>query len=239
MTTDAADAPTPAEAPAPGPGRLTGRLTAVAVVHRILVKTWEEPFSTAIDKRAVEGRVRLQRLGLAGDVQCDRKHHGGIHAAVYAYADEEAAWWATELDREIPPGLFGENLRTSGVDVTGAEIGEHWQVGEPGEGVLLEVTSPRTPCRTFSDRMGEPRWVKRFAQRNFPGAYLRVLTDGSVAAGDDVRVVHRPGHGVRIGDVTAGATPETMRTLLEAAADLDLALDPGLRRKARRVLDRA
>jgi MOSC domain-containing protein YiiM len=216
----------------------SGTVTAVAVVHKLLVKTWEEPFSTAIDKRPVEGRVLLQRLGLAGDVQCDRKHHGGVHAAVYAYADEDAAWWAAELGREITPGLFGENLRTSGVDVTGAEIGEHWRVGPAGEGVLLEVASPRSPCRTFADRMAEPRWVKRFTVKNAPGAYLRVLEPGSVAAGDELRVVHRPGHGVRIGDVTAVATPVTMRRLLAVAEDLDLTLDPGLRRHAVRVSKR-
>jgi|tagenome__1003787_1003787.scaffolds.fasta_scaffold20224929_1 MOSC domain-containing protein YiiM len=213
----------------------SGTVSAVAVVHKLLVKTWEEPFSTAIDKRPVEGRVLLQRLGLAGDVQCDRKHHGGVHAAVYAYADEDAAWWAAELDREITPGLFGENLRTSGIDVTGAEIGEQWQVGPVGEGVLLEVASPRLPCRTFADRMAEPRWVKRFTVKNAPGAYLRVLEAGSVAAGDEVRVGFRPGHGVTIGDVTAKAAPATMRRLLEAADRLDLTLDPGLRRQAVRV----
>lgn len=218
---------------------VAGTLTAVAVVHKLLRKSWEEPFSTAIDKRPVEGRVPLQRLGLAGDVQCDRAHHGGVHAAVYAYADEDAAWWAAELDREITPGLFGENLRTTGIDVTGAEIGERWQVGPLGEGVLLEVASPRNPCRTFQDRMAEPHWVKRFTVKNAPGAYLRVLEAGSIAAGDEVRVVHRPGHGVTIGDVTAGgATPAAMRRLLEAADTLDLTLDPGLRRAAVKVSKR-
>lgn len=212
-----------------------GTVTAVAVVHAIAVKTWEQPLSTAIDKRAVPGRIPLQSLGLAGDVQCDRKNHGGVHAAVYAYADEDAAWWAEELHREITPGLFGENLRTTGVDVTGAEIGERWQIGSPGEGVLLEITSPRVPCRTFQERMAEPRWVKRFTERNAPGAYLRVLESGGIAAGDQVRVVHRPGHGVTIGDVTARAQPDTMRRLLAAAQELDLQLDPGLRRKASRT----
>jgi MOSC domain-containing protein YiiM len=216
-----------------------GALSAVAVVHKLLATTWGEPLSTAIDKRPVEGRVRLQRLGLAGDVQCDRKHHGGEYAAVYAYADEDADWWAGELGRAIPPGLFGENLRTSGIDVTGAEIGERWQVGPADEGVLLEVTAPRNPCRTFAHRMAEPRWVKRFTERNAPGAYLRVLEAGSIAAGDEIRVVQRPGHGVAIGDVTARATPAAMRRLLHAADQLDLTLDPRLRRAAVRVGKRA
>jgi MOSC domain-containing protein YiiM len=219
-------------------GRVSGTLTAVAVVHKILPKSWEEPLSTAIDKRAVEGRVPLKSLGLAGDVQCDRKHHGGAHAAVYAYSDEDAAWWARELDREIAPGLFGENLRTSGIDVSGAEIGEQWQVGEPGEGVLLEVTGPRTPCRTFQERMAEPRWVKRFAERNAPGAYLRVLSSGSVAAGDRVQVTRRAGHGVTLADVANRAEPATMIRLLEAAERLDLDLHPGLRRAALKIRKR-
>ena len=87
--------------------------------------------------------------------------------------------------------------------------------------------------------MGEPRWVKRFAQANRPGAYLRVLTPGSVSAGDRVEVVHRPGHGIRIGDVNVGATPDSMRALLEAAERLDLNLHPSLRSKARRAAARA
>lgn len=215
-----------------------GTLTAVAVVHTIAPKSWEEPLSTAIDKRAVTGRVPLKSLGLAGDVQCDRESHGGVHAAVYAYADEDAAWWAGELNREISPGLFGENLRTSRIDVTGAEIGERWQVGAPGEGVLLEVASPRTPCRTFADRMAEPHWVKRFSVRNAPGAYLRVLESGGVAAGDEIQVVYRPGHGVAIGDVTRSATPEAMRRLLAAATELDLTLDPALRQAAVKISKR-
>ena len=87
--------------------------------------------------------------------------------------------------------------------------------------------------------MAEPRWVKRFTARNAPGAYLRVLEAGSVAAGDQVRVVHRPGHGVRIGDVTARATPDVMRRLLAAADRLDLTLAPSLRRAAVKVGKRA
>src|SRR3712207_4659877 len=99
----------------------TGVVTAVAVVHTFLPNAHRPVGTTAIDKRAVDGPVRLDVDGLAGDTQCDRRHHGGTYQAVYAYADEDAAWWSRELGRPIPPGLFGENLRTSGVDVSGAE----------------------------------------------------------------------------------------------------------------------
>ena len=210
--------------PSPGP-----RLTAVSVVSRLKPKSWEEPYTTAIDKAAVTGPIPLGWMGLAGDIQCDRDNHGGVYAAVYAYADEDADGWAQELGFPIEPGRFGENLRTSGLDVTGAEIGERWQIGRPGEGVLLEVTSARTPCRTFAEHMNQPHWVKRFTLRNAPGSYLRVLKRGSVQAGDSITVTHRPGHGVTVGDCTRLGTPARMRVLLAAAREQELDLDPSLR----------
>lgn len=151
--------------------------------------------TTAIDKRPVEGPVKIGEYGLYADVQADRKHHGGLTKAVYAYASEDAEHWSGILGREIGAGLFGENLRTRGVDVSGAVIGERWMLGAE---VVLEVTCPRTPCATFGRRMGERGWVRRFAAEGRPGAYLRVVTPGEVAAGDEVRVIERPDHGVSI-----------------------------------------
>src|SRR6478735_2448703 len=143
---------------------------------------------TAIDKRPAERRLKVRPHGLHGDVQADRKHHGGLTKALYAYAEEDAAFWAQSLGRDIPAGLFGENLRTAGVDVNGAEIGERWAIGDE---LVVEVTCPRTPCATFQRRMREPQWVKRFAEEGRPGAYLSVVKSGTVGAGDVVRVLSR------------------------------------------------
>lgn len=197
---------------------MDARITAVCVVHALLPDPVGDPDVTAIDKRPVPHPVEVGELGLAGDTQCDLKHHGGPEQAVYAYADEDAAWWARELGRDIAPGLFGENLRTSGIDVTGAEIGERWQVGDAGTGVLLEVTAPRVPCVTFADRMGEQRWITRFTAHGAFGAYLRVVTPGRVAAGDAVRVVRRPGHGVTVGAMFPTLDAAAARALLDADA---------------------
>src|SRR5690242_16540568 len=153
---------------------LQGRVSAVCVVHAIIPNPGETPDVTAIDKRPREGRLELGAQGFALDTQVDRRHHGGEEQALYAYADEDAAWWAAELDREIAPGLFGENLRISGIEVSGAEIGERWRVGEGSDAVVLEVTMPRTPCMTFQKRMGRRGWIKRFTRAGRLGAYLRV-----------------------------------------------------------------
>jgi MOSC domain-containing protein YiiM len=165
------------------------------------------PDRSGIDKRPVDGRVAVAELGLDGDVQVNRRHHGGEGQAVYAFAQEDADVWAAELDRDLPPGRFGENLRTAGLDLTGAEIGEHWRVGT----TLLEVTAPRTPCANFARFWGVPDLVKRFAARGATGAYLRVLETGDLGAGDEVTVVHRPGHGVTTGLAFRALTTQSYR----------------------------
>ncbi|WEV25934.1 MOSC domain-containing protein [Streptomyces sp. 71268] len=158
---------------------------------------------TGIDKRPVTGPVAVSApgpkgvgaSGLAGDAVCDTRHHGGDDQAVYAYAREDLDMWEGELGRALPNGVFGENLTTSGLDVNGALIGERWRIGRS---LLLEVTSPRTPCRTFAGFLGEQRWVKRFTQAGLPGAYLRVIEPGEISAGDAIEIAHRPEHEVSV-----------------------------------------
>ncbi|WP_433610488.1 MOSC domain-containing protein [Dactylosporangium sp. CA-139114] len=180
---------------------------------------------TGIDKRPVDGPVAIfvpgprgtQETGVAGDRVCDTRHHGGPDQAVYAYAREDLDTWAAQLGRDLPGGVFGENLTTSGLDVTGARIGERWLVGDT---VVLEVSAPRIPCRTFAGWLGERGWIKTFTRRAIPGAYLRVIHPGSVRAGDEVRVVHIPPHDVTIGLAFRALTaePELLPRLLPADA---------------------
>ena len=160
---------------------------------------------TGIDKRPCDGALAVrapgskrggQGSGIVGDVIGNRKLHGGDDQAVYAYAREDLDDWAAKLDRELPNGTFGENLTTAGIDVSGAVIGERWRVGT--DGVLLEVTRPRTPCKTFAKRLAIRGWIKTFTHGGSPGAYLRVIEPGSIRGGDDVEVLARPDHGVTI-----------------------------------------
>ncbi len=174
---------------------MTGRVDAVCVPGTDLLPLPDKrPNRSGIDKRPVTGRVAVHELGLDGDVQVNKKHHGGEGQAVYAYAQEDADWWIAELGRELPPGRFGENLRTSGVDLRNAVLGERWRVGT----ALFEVTAWRTPCANFARFWGIPDLVKRFAAHGATGAYLRVLETGEVGAGDAVEIVARPDHGVTV-----------------------------------------
>lgn len=152
------------------------------------------PVLSGIDKRAVDTPLAVRGVNVDGDGQADLAVHGGVDKAVYAYAHEDAAWWAVELGREIWPGIFGENLTTEGVDVTGAVVGERWRIGD----VEFEVCQPRLPCFKLGMHFGDPRMLKRFVQASRPGAYLRIVAEGTISPGDAIEVVDRPEHGVTV-----------------------------------------
>ena len=156
--------------------------------------TGRRTLRSAIVKQPLAGPVRLRAIGLDGDEQADRENHGGPYKAAYAYAREDQAWWAGELGREVPPALFGETLTTDGLDVNGAEIGERWRVGT----AEVTVSGPRVPCNKLAARVGDPLFVRRFTLAGRPGAYLTVVTEGDVRAGDAIEVLERPGHGVSV-----------------------------------------
>lgn len=212
----------------------TGLISAVCVVHaEIEVNT--RVGRTAIDKRPVPHRVPVRALGLDGDHVCDTKHHGGVHQAVYAYAEEDARNWAAELGRELPAGWFGENLRVRGLPVSDAVLGAHWAIGE----TLLEVSAPRVPCATFQQWTGEQQWVKRFTLQANTGAYLRVLTEGTIGAGDEVRVVHVPAHGITVRDLFTGTDLAKLDLLLEAEPTISDDVRMQIERHRRRHLNAA
>ena len=174
---------------------------------------------TGIDKRPVDGPVDVAApevgSGVGGDTICDLANHGGPDQAVYAYAREDLDKWEAELGRELPGGVFGENLTTEGVDVNGAVIGERWRVGS----AVLEVSCPRIPCRTFALWLEREKWQRTFTERAIPGAYLRVVTPGRVTAGDGVAIEHRPEHGLTIAEVFRAVTlePELLPRLIDVA----------------------
>jgi len=150
--------------------------------------------TTSIYKNPIEGRVRVFGVNIDGDDQADRTVHGGTDKAVYAYAEEDYEWWSDQLEHDIGPGHFGDNITTRGIDVGGAVI---WRIGD----VLLEVSEPRVPCYKLGIRMDDAAFPARFTQAERPGAYLRIIDEGYIEAGDQIETGPPPTHGVTVADV--------------------------------------
>lgn len=169
---------------------------------------------TSIWKYPVSGRVAVEGINLAGDLQSDRRVHGGPDKAVYAYSIEDYRWWSGELGKTVGPGTFGENLTVEGVDLTRSVVGEVWAVGT----ARFQVAQPRLPCFKIGIRMGDATFVDRFDDARRYGVYLRIVGEGEVAAGDAITLESRPEHGVTaasIADVRASPDPERLRRLVD------------------------
>jgi MOSC domain-containing protein YiiM len=179
----------------------SGRVVSVNVGRPAPLATGRRVIESAIVKAPVEGPVAVRGVNLEGDDQADRSVHGGPDQAVYAYASEDIAYWSEQLGRELAPGVFGENLTTTGIEVSGARIGERWRIGT----VELRVTGPRIPCFKLEARIGVPGLQKAFLHAGRPGAYFAITREGELQAGDAVEILHRPDH-----DVSPRLIVETM-----------------------------
>lgn len=210
---------------------MSGRLVSVNTGVPAPLTTGRRTVESGIVKAPVPGRVRVEGVNVSGDRQADLSVHGGPDKAVYAYAVEDYRWWSAGLGVPLDPATFGENLTVSGVDVSGAVIGERWRVGS----TLLEVAQPRLPCYKLGMRMGDPAFPARFVAANRPGAYLRIVEPGDVGAGDTVDVLDRPAHGVTVAEVSRALLGERA---LWARVRLAEQLPAGLREQFREPLDR-
>ena len=211
-----------------------GRVVSVNVGQPREVRWHDRTVTTAIWKQPVSGRVPAAGVNIDGDDQADRRVHGGPSKSIYTYAVEDYEWWADELGSPLDPGTFGENLTLAGIEPVAAVVGERWQVGT----ATVRVTEPRIPCFKLGIRMGDAAFVDRFADAARPGTYLAIERSGDVGAGDTITLLHRPDHGVTIGDIERAYHghadhPELLPTL----ADLE-DLSEGWRSWARRHLGR-
>ncbi len=147
----------------------------------------DEMLTTGIDKRPRAGGAHIAVDGIEGDFIANARAHGGPDQAIYLYSAEDAAFWSAELGIDCPPGFFGENLT---IDRWWPEvrIGDRLTSGT----LVLELTFPRVPCATLAARVGDPRFVKRFAQEGRPGVYRRVLSPGDAASGMGLHVTPAP-----------------------------------------------
>lgn len=147
---------------------------------------------SAIGKHPVLGPVRIGRLGLDGDLQVDKRHHGGPEMAVHLYPLAHHDWWRGELsDHPLldDPGAFGGNIAVRSLDETQVRIGERFRLG----GALLEVSQPRMPCATIERRFERKGMVAAILASGRCGWYFRVIEEGEATAGDTLAAL--PGTG--------------------------------------------
>lgn len=170
---------------------------------------------TGVFKSPIAGRVAIIDGYLSGDRPADLIHHGGEHKAIYSYSDEHYPFWQRQYPGfDLPPGVFGENLTTRGLDEGEVCIGDRFRVGT----ALLEASEPRMPCSKLALRFQREDVVKRFLDSRRCGIYWRIIEAGDVGAGDAIVPDESTGNGLSVRDVVdVYVEPRADRGLLELA----------------------
>lgn len=129
----------------------------------------------------------LTPLGLEGDSQANRRHHGGPERALCLYALERIL----ELQREGHPiyaGSTGENVTVVGLEWEHLKPGSRLQFGEEA---VVEISSYTVPCRTIAASFagGESQRISHKRNAGDARLYARVLRTGRLAVGQTVRLL--------------------------------------------------
>lgn len=155
--------------------------------------------TTGIYKEPVSGRIAMHKLHLQGDGQADLSAHGGVDKAVYCYAAAHYDYWRKELpERDLPMGIFGENLTIDDFTEDSVHLGDRFSVGT----AEVVVTQPRLPCYKLGVRFGSDDMVKRFLASARTGFYVAVQREGDVGVGDEIKVIAREANAVPVSEIT-------------------------------------
>ena len=196
------------------------KLISVNIGEKQTQQKGDELETTGIYKLPTQESVEIKPLGIEKDFICDQKNHGGADQAIYVYGQPDYDWWSKELKRELVPGTFGENLTISELESAALDIGDRLYVGD----VILEVTAPRIPCSTLAARMGDMQFVKQYRRAERPGLYCRVIREGKVKAGDEVKVEKYAGASATVGQAFHDYYQKLDKDAIRRYLDLPIAI---------------
>ena len=144
-------------------------------------------------------RAMLRFGNFDGDRQADQLNHGGLEKAVCVYPFDHYPYWSNWLGRDLEPGAFSENLTVSGAIETEVCVGDVLQIGE----AMVQVSQPRMPCAKLAGKNGSKMLPKLITDTGYTGFYMRVLSEGLVAAGDSFDLLRAHPDRIAIADVNS------------------------------------
>jgi len=178
-------------------------------------------WTSAIAKSPISGPVMLRRENLDGDVQANRKYHGGPDKAICVYSSEHYPLWRVECARpDMPFGSFGENLTLEGLTEEDVCIGD---IYISPSGATIQVCQPRIPCVNVRRNWSASKLPGRMKETGYTGFYARVLVEGILAAGETLTRTERPCPGwdlLRVNDALYGETNDARNADREALCKL-------------------
>jgi MOSC domain-containing protein YiiM len=183
----------------------------------------EKRSPTGIYKQSVE-QVSVAELGIIGDIQADKRFHGGPEKALHQYAlssYEKIIKRYPLLYRKAKPGAIGENLSATDMNEHNVCIGDIYKVGS----CVLQVSSPRIPCWKIDVKLKQPDLNQFISQHRLNGWYYRVLQAGDITLNDKFLLQQRPNTNVTLDTMLKVIYAEAEDKLVELATNA-IGLDP-------------
>jgi MOSC domain-containing protein YiiM len=188
-----------------------------------LTNIGEKRSPTGINKQSMS-QVSVDELGIIGDIQVDKRYHGGPEKALHQYAlssYEKIVKRYPLLHKQVNPGMIGENLSTTDMNEHNVCIGDIYKVG----GAILQVSSPRIPCWKIDAKFKQPDLHQFISQHRLNGWYYRVLQAGDITLRDVFVLQQRPNTGITIDALLKVIHDEAEQQLAELVINA-IGLDP-------------
>jgi MOSC domain-containing protein YiiM len=183
----------------------------------------EKRSPTGIYKKSVE-QVSVDVLGIIGDIQADKRFHGGPEKALHQYAlssYEKIIKRYPLLHQQAKPGMIGENLSATDMNEHNVCIGDIYKVGS----AILQVSSPRIPCWKIDARFKQPDLHQFISQHRLNGWYYRVVQAGDISLNDKLILQQRPNTDFTVDTMLKVINGEAEAKVIGLAANA-IGLDP-------------
>jgi MOSC domain-containing protein YiiM len=183
----------------------------------------EKRSPTGIYKKSVE-QVSVDLLGIEGDIQADKRFHGGPEKALHQYAlssYEKIIKRYPLLHKKAEPGMIGENLSAIDMNEHNVCIGDIYKVGS----AILQVSSPRIPCWKIDTKFKQPNLHQFISQHRLNGWYYRVVQAGDITLNDKLILQQRPNTDFTVDTMLKVINGEAEAQVIRLAANA-IGLDP-------------
>jgi MOSC domain-containing protein YiiM len=135
-------------------------------------------------------QVKVNKLGIIGDIQVDKRFHGGPERALHQFSltsYQQIIQRYPLLHKKAWPGSIGENISASSMNEDNVCIGDIYAVGS----LVIQVSSPRIPCWKIDAKFSQPKLHVFIRQFQLSGWYFRVRQEGKLSLGDEFKLIER------------------------------------------------
>jgi MOSC domain-containing protein YiiM len=182
-----------------------------------LTNIGDERSPTGIYKQSVE-HVSVDELGIIGDIQADKRFHGGPEKALHQYAlcsYEKIIQRYPLLHKKAKPGMIGENISAKDMNEQNVCIGDIYKLGN----AILQVSSPRIPCWKIDAKFRQPDLNQFITKHRLNGWYYRVLEAGNITLSDKFLLQQRPNENITIETMLEVIHGQAVTRLVELAVN--------------------